>query len=224
MNRNRKKLFGKFTEQQKPSQTDSVVPPETAEASFAPKTEEQPKRNKYADKMNRSKRKLGKGVRIGIAAAVVALLIGGGVFAVVKSRNAGTEDTTATTATVTYGDLETYIEGNGVTAAKKREELGKDIKGKVTEVLVAEGDEVHTGDKLVVVDPTETRKELTSAQKEMTEAERGISEAKMQVSKAQNRLECSTKKAVATEYYRAVYRQADSQSGFGWKGRFLPRG
>ena len=194
MNRNRKKLFGKFTEQQKPPQTDSVVPPETAEASFAPKTEEQPKRNKYADKMNRSKRKLGKGVRIGIAAAVVALLIGGGVFAVVKSRNAGTEDTTATTATVTYGDLETYIEGNGVTAAKKREELGKDIKGKVTEVLVAEGDEVHTGDKLVVVDPTETRKELTSAQKEMTEAERGISEAKMQVSKAQTGLNAAQRK------------------------------
>ena len=27
-------------------------------------------------------------------------------------------------------------------------------------MLVAEGDEVHTGDPLLVIDPTETRKEL----------------------------------------------------------------
>ncbi len=194
MNGNGKKLFGKFTEHKKPPQSNSAVSSETVGTLPAPKTEDQPKRNKYADKMNRSKRKLSKGVRIGIAAAVVALLIGGGIFAVVKSRSVSTEDTSATTATVTYGDLETYIEGNGVTAAKKREELGKDIKGKVTEVLVAEGDEVHTGDKLVVVDPTETRKELTSAQKEMTEAERGISEAQMQVSKAQTGLNAAQRK------------------------------
>ena len=37
----------------------------------------------------------------------------------VKSRDAGTEDVTQTTAMVSCGDLETYIEGSGVTAAKK---------------------------------------------------------------------------------------------------------
>ena len=75
---------------------------------------------------------------------IFALLLGGGIWAVVKSRDAGTEDVTQTTAMVSCGDLETYIEGSGVTAAKKREELGREVKGKVTQVLVAEGDEVDT--------------------------------------------------------------------------------
>lgn len=111
-----------------------------------------------------------------------------------KSRDAGTEDVTQTTAMVSCGDLETYIEGSGVTAAKKREELGREVKGKVTQVLVAEGDEVHTGDPLLVIDPTETRKELADAQKELTEAERGVSDAQLEVSKAQSDLSAAQRK------------------------------
>lgn len=181
MSHNEKRLFGRNKKEPAAEQPQAMpsAPDEHADT---------PKRNKYADKMNRKKRRLSKGARIGIAAAVAALLIGGGIFAVVKSRSAGTEDTTASTATVTYGDLETYIEGSGVTAAKKREELGRDVKGKVTKVLVTEGDEVHTGDQLLVIDPTETRKELTAAQKELTEAERGVSDAQLEVSKAQTNL------------------------------------
>ena len=111
-----------------------------------------------------------------------------------KSRDAGTEDVTQTTAMVSCGDLETYIEGSGVTAAKKREELGREVKCKVTQVLVAEGDEVHTGDPLLVIDPTETRKELADAQKELTEAERGVSDAQLEVSKAQSDLSAAQRK------------------------------
>ena len=111
-----------------------------------------------------------------------------------KSRDAGTENVTQTTAAVSCGDLETYIEGSGVTAAKKREELGREVKGKVTQVLVAEGDEVHTGDPLLVIDPTETRKELADAQKELTEAERGVSDAQLEVSKAQSDLSAAQRK------------------------------
>ena len=111
-----------------------------------------------------------------------------------KSRDAGTEDVTQTTAAVSCGDLETYIEGSGVTAAKKREELGREVKGKVTQVLVAEGDEVHTGDPMLVIDPTETRKELADAQKELTEAERGVSDAQLEVSKAQSDLSAAQRK------------------------------
>ena len=42
----------------------------------------------------------------------------------------GTENVTQTTAAVSCGDLETYIEGSGVTAAKKREELGREVKAR----------------------------------------------------------------------------------------------
>ena len=87
-------------------------------------------------------------MRIGIGIAVIVLLLAAGIFLVWKTRNTGTELQGETTAVATRGMLETYIEGSGVTAAKKREELGRDLKGKVTDVLVEVGDEVKKGDKL----------------------------------------------------------------------------
>lgn len=87
---------------------------------------------------------------------MIILLVGGSVFAVIRSRNTGTENTIPTTAVVTYGDIGTYIEGSGETAARNTEELGLGIEGKISQVLVSEGDEVHAGDPLVVVDPTGT--------------------------------------------------------------------
>ena len=153
MSQNEKRLFDRHKKQKElPLEQTQAVPAVQDEITAEPAAEASPKRNKYADKMNRKKRRLSKGARIGITAAAVALLLGGGIWAVVKSRDAGTEDVTQTTAMVSCGDLETYIEGSGVTAAKKREELGREVKGKVTQVLVAEGDEVHTGDPLLVID------------------------------------------------------------------------
>ena len=78
--------------------------------------------------------------------------------------------------------------GSGTTSARKREELGRDIKGKVSQVLVSEGDEVVAGQVLVAVDPTETRKELETAQKEMVEAQLTVAEAQNSVTQAQNTL------------------------------------
>lgn len=195
MSQNEKKVFGRHKKQEEsPLEQTQAVPAVQDEIAAEPAAEASPKRNKYADKMNRKKRRLSKDARIGITAAAVALLLGGGIWAVVKSRDAGTENVTQTTAAVSCGDLETYIEGSGVTAAKKREELGREVKGKVTQVLVAEGDEVHTGDPLLVIDPTETRKELADAQKELTEAERGVSDAQLEVSKAQSDLSAAQRK------------------------------
>ncbi|WP_373162933.1 HlyD family efflux transporter periplasmic adaptor subunit [Agathobaculum sp. Marseille-P7918] len=153
-----------------------------------------PKRNKYADKMNKKKSRLSKGVRIGIGIAVIVLLLAAGIFLVWKTRNTGTELQGETTAEATRGMLETYIEGSGVTAAKKREELGRDLKGKVTDVLVEVGDEVKKGDKLVVVNPTETRQELETAQNELAEAQRSVTTAQSEVTQAQNTLNAAQKK------------------------------
>lgn len=146
---------------------------------------EPPKRNKYADKMNRKKSRLSKNNRIGIGVAVIAILIAAGIFLVFKTRDAGTEEAANTTAVATRGMLETYIEGSGITAAKKREELGRDLKGTVTEVLVEVGDEVKAGDELLVVNPTETREELQTAQNELVDAQRAVNEAQAEVTRAQ---------------------------------------
>lgn len=146
---------------------------------------EPPKRNKYADKMNKKKNRLSKGVRIGIGAAVIVLLIAAGVFLVLKTRGAGAEDTGNDTAVASYGMIETYVEGSGVTAAKVREELGLDLKGTVKSVLVEVGDEVKKGDALIEVDPTETRQELEAAQQELSQAQSAVSAAQTELTQAQ---------------------------------------
>lgn len=153
-----------------------------------------PKRNKYADKMNKKKSKFSKNIRLGIGIAIVVLLIALGVFLVLKTRDAGSQTNENTTAVAYRGMLETYIEGSGVTAARKREELGKDLKGTVSEVLVSIGDEVQEGDELLVVDPTATREELKTAQEELADAQRGVADAQAEVTRAQNEVNAAQKR------------------------------
>lgn len=152
-----------------------------------PKRQPAPKRNRYADKMNRQK-KPHKKLRIAVAAGLVVIAAAAGTFFFLRSKNADAGDTEIQTAVATRGTLETFVEGSGTTSARKREELGRDIKGKVSQVLVSEGDEVVAGQVLVAVDPTETRKELETAQKEMVEAQRTVAEAQNSVTQAQNTL------------------------------------
>ncbi|MDO5142426.1 MAG: HlyD family efflux transporter periplasmic adaptor subunit [Eubacteriales bacterium] len=177
-----------------------VAPPvEQAESSAPPTYEpsaadaEAPKRNKYADKMNGKKPRLHKGVRIGIGVGIALLLVALAIVAIVKTRDAGTEQIEET-AVATFGMLETYIEGSGTTAAKKREELGRDLKGTVQQVDVEVGDTVQQGDILLVVDPTETRKELTAAQDELIAAQQAVTDAQAVVTQAQNTLDAAQKK------------------------------
>ena len=144
------------------------------------------KRNKYADKMNRPKKKLPKPLKIGILIAAIAAIVAGGIFVVKKARSSATDQAAGeTTAIAQRGMLETYVEGSGQTAAKKKVELGKDLKGEVVRVDAKVGQTVHVGDVLLVVDPKETRKELDDANSELNDARREIDEAQSGVTTAQ---------------------------------------
>lgn len=133
-------------------------------------------RNRYADTMNKPKKRLPKPVRIALLIAVLAAILGGGFYLFQKSREV-TDKTTTKTATAQRGFLETYVEGDGRTAAKTRSELGKDIKGKVLKVNVVTGDTVKAGQVIMTIDPTETRKELETAQTALNEAQKGVTDA-----------------------------------------------
>lgn len=133
-------------------------------------------RNRYADTMNKPKKRLPKPVRILLWIIFIAAVVAGGFYLIQKSKQT-TQNTTAKTATAQRGFLETYVEGDGRTAAKTRAELGKDIKGKVLKINVATGDTVKAGQVLMTIDPTETRKELETAQTSLNEAQKGVSDA-----------------------------------------------
>lgn len=133
--------------------------------------------------------KKAKSGKAGLAAAVVAIaLVGcGGAYWVWQSQSQqSAAPGTNETAVVMRGTLETYVEGTGVTAANKREELGREMKGKVTEVLVEVGDQVKQGDKLLVINPTETRQELAVTQQELSNAQSSAAAIQQEVQAAQN--------------------------------------
>lgn len=165
-----------------PVETADTLPASPLEAPEEPALV----RNKYADKMNRPKRRLPKPVKIGITVVVLAAVIGGAIYLVKQSQDKAKEaDTTQQTAMAMRGMLETYVEGSGRTAAKNKVDLGKEIKGEVTEVLVQSGDTVKKGDVLFIIDPKDTRKELDTARAELADVMRTVDEAANTLSTAQ---------------------------------------
>lgn len=159
---------------------------EAMEAAAAePEELEEPVRNRYADLMNGPKRRVPRPVKIGLTVLVLAGLIAGGVHLVHKTGEDPVQQTGENTAFAARGYLETYIEGDGQIAARTQLELGKELKGKVTEVFVQAGQAVKAGDKLFTVDPAEFRTELDTARKEMDEAQRSLDEAAAGVTAAE---------------------------------------
>lgn len=149
-------------------------------------------RNKYADKMNGSRKRVPKGVKRAIGIVLLAAIVGGAIYLVKKANEPVQKDDTNSIGYSTRGMLETFIEGQGMTSAKNRAELGKELKGKVTQVLVKEGEEVTAGQTLFIVDPEETRKDLDTARSEYSDAQRAVDEALSSVRKAQKALEQMT--------------------------------
>ena len=141
-------------------------------------------RNRYADIMNKRKTKIPKPIKIGITLLVIGGLVAGGVYMVNRTRQP-VESEQSEIAFAERGMLETYIEGDGSIAARKQVELGKDLKGKVTEVAVQPGQNVKAGDLLFSVDPAETKNEIENAKKDLMETQRAIDEAASAVNAAQ---------------------------------------
>lgn len=162
----------------KEPQDDTPLPQEAEAAS-------EPVRNKYADKMDRPKKRMPKGVRRAITIVLLTAVIGGAVYLVKRANKPAQTDDQTSIGYTSRGMLETFIEGSGQTSAKNRAELGKELKGTVTEVLVKEGDRVTQGQTLYIVNPEDTRKDLDTARSELQDAQRSLDEAAAGVRTAQ---------------------------------------
>ena len=140
------------------------------------------------EKQPKKKKKLSRKARIAIGAGVGAVVLAAGITAGVLAYQAAVRAEQANTSVACYGTIETFFEGSGVTAARVREELGLDVRGTVTDVLVEPGDEVQAGDDLILIDPTETREELADAQSELSSAQSAESAAQSTLTSAQSTL------------------------------------
>lgn len=141
-------------------------------------------RNRYADIMNKNKKKMPKPVKIILAVLIFGGLIAGGVF-LVKKTDQTTDKNNALIVHPEYGTIETYIEGDGSIQARRQVEIGKDLKGKITKVNFKTGDEVQEGDILFSIDQTALREEIDKARKDLEAAQRDVDQSVSNLSKAQ---------------------------------------
>ncbi len=127
-----------------------------------------------------------KHIRFASAFLVLTFFISFGAFFAAKAIKGSKEQLETPIATAVRGKLATYVEGNGLTAASNREELGEDTKGIISSVLVEIGDEVVKDEVLIEINPTDLRIELANAEQELANAQMNVTSAQMDVRSAQD--------------------------------------
>lgn len=143
---------------------------------------QQPVRNKYADKMNKTQKKVSKKVKRIIGVVVLVAVVVGAVM-LVKNVLAGQKQVAegGGTSVSMRGRLETFVSGYGSVVPKDKSELGKNTKGKVTEVSVKTGDIVKPGQVIFKVDPSDAQKDLDAAMSELDAAVASVSDAQKSI-------------------------------------------
>ena len=74
-------------------------------------------------------------------------------------------------AKVEVRDLEDRIDATGELVAKERAQIASEVSGRITEILIDEGDAVEAGQALLEIDPERRELELADARAGLTEAE-----------------------------------------------------
>ncbi len=82
-------------------------------------------------------------------------------------------------------DLEERIEATGELRAKDHATIASEVPGRITELLVEEGQRVEEGERLLAIDPEKRNLELLDAQARVTEARASVAEAKRELERVQ---------------------------------------
>lgn len=134
-----------------------LTPAETAPA--APETPP-----KKAEKNPADKKKRRRLIRRIIALVVVIALIAGGV---VMFRKKGGGSSEVGTAEVSYGAINSMVDGSGLVKAKNSETISLTTAGTVMDVFVEEGQQVEQGDPLFTIDSPNASAEVQKARDEV---------------------------------------------------------
>jgi HlyD family secretion protein len=116
----------------------------------------------------------GRWIWAGIAAIVLAI-----AAAVLLTRtNANSSTPTVSTTTVATGNVVASVAGSGTVAAAQSLDLAFQTSGSVTEVLVAEGDQVRAGQPLAQLDTRDLELQVASAQAALDSANTKLAQTK----------------------------------------------
>ena len=115
-------------------------------------------------------RRLGRTVRILLAAGVAAVVVGGGAGAWALTRE-DTAQAQAMQVQATSGTVKETVSAGGTVEAAETADLSFEVSGTVTKIYVAEGDTVKKGDPLARVDDTTLVAARTAAESALTAAQ-----------------------------------------------------
>ena len=84
---------------------------------------------------------------------------------------------------VTIADLEERVTAVGELIAPQHAQISAEVDGRVTELLLVEGESVVSGQVLLELDPAKRRLELASAQAHVSEARASVENVRRQVAR-----------------------------------------
>lgn len=117
-----------------------------------------------------------------LLALFLILLAGGGYFWM-KSRGS-TEPVRYLMGTATQGTVISTISGSGQVSSEREIEVKPvDASGRITSVLVKQGQEVKAGDPIVTIDQTDALKVLRDAERSVQDAQNGVKTAQLSLEK-----------------------------------------
>ncbi len=114
---------------------------------------------------------------IGVVVAMIVVSVGGYVVYRRVSAAQVAQQPTIQTATVSRGDIVLSALGSGVLLPEREIDLTFGVDGRVVEVLVAVGDEVHQGDVLARLDTMNLERAVAQAQASLRQAQINLEEA-----------------------------------------------
>ena len=129
-----------------------------------------------ARKPQSSVRKSSPWIRRAVVAAVLLAIAGGGYY-YYRQRNAEAEAAAYRTAKVERGDIRVAISATGALAAISTVDVGSQISGQVTDVLVDFNDRVTKGQVIAKIDPSTYQAQIAQGSAQVNSARAGLATA-----------------------------------------------
>ncbi len=98
---------------------------------------------------------------------LLAVILAITAFVLWKNKSGGGQTLSAATDFATYSSITSKVEGSGLSKARNSETLSLTTSGTVMDVYVAEGDEVHAGDPLFLIDSPAAETEVSKAREQV---------------------------------------------------------
>ena len=148
-----------------------------------------------------------------VVAAVALLAVAAGAWFVWARVTPPTVRTVAARAATTAGGAGSVLDASGYVTARRQATVSAKITGKVTEVLIEEGQRVAEGAVLARLDDTEVKAQLTLARAQLAAARSQEGEIRAQLAQAERdharQQELHTRQLVAAQALDAALAQRD---------------